>query len=205
MADFNEALESASKAILKRSLSDDERVEFLELGAALGMETVADYLYMLMIFKRNEDRLDKRFDEMGVLEKKINDTLERTISKILGEGAREIGRDMGDCIAREAKSVLGAHEEFHFFRGQTWMVCLIKLLTTLAYWFGATNTLSVDDMSPLKGLLTLPAGGVALFCGFSYSLFWVKDRWGFVTEYISYKVLLAMQGVVLLALLRQLV
>jgi hypothetical protein len=204
MADFNEALETASNTILKRNLSDDERVEFLELGAALGIETVKDYLYMLMIFKRNEDRLNTRFDEMGVLEKKIHDTLESSIERVLSDGAREIGQNMGAHIAMGAKDVLGAHEEFHFFRGQTWIVCLITLLTTLAYWFGTLNLLRVDDLNPLKTILMLPAGGVALFCGSSYTLFWVMDRWGLVKEYISYKVLLALQGLVLLALLVQL-
>ncbi|GHV30583.1 hypothetical protein FACS1894167_11660 [Synergistales bacterium] len=82
MADFNEALETASNTILKRDLSDDERVEFLELGATLGMESVKDYLYMLMIFKRNEDRLNTRFDEMGALEKRIHDTLESELPRV---------------------------------------------------------------------------------------------------------------------------
>ncbi|GHV31399.1 hypothetical protein FACS1894167_13740 [Synergistales bacterium] len=74
----------------------------------------------------------------------------------------------------------------------------------MAYWFGATNVLKVDDMSPLQLLLRLPAGGVALFCGSSYTLFWVMDRWGLVKGYISYRVVFVLQVLVLLAILMQL-
>jgi hypothetical protein len=65
MAGFENSLRTASKAILKRDLTEAERVEFLELAGAIGMNNVEDFLYMLMVFKRNEDKLNRRFDEMG--------------------------------------------------------------------------------------------------------------------------------------------
>jgi hypothetical protein len=205
MADFNEALETASKAILKRGLSEDEKVEFLELGAVLGMETVKDYLYMLMVFKRNEDRLNRRFDEMGELERKINGTLESSISKVLGDGAREIGRDMAGHIAEETKGVLAASDEFHFLRGQMWMVCLITLLMTTAYWLGTMNVFQTSGgITFIDALFMLPAGGVAFVCAFFCTVMWAFDHWRWVKKYISYKVVLALQGLVLLALLSQL-
>ncbi|GHV51333.1 hypothetical protein FACS1894216_05180 [Synergistales bacterium] len=205
MADFNEALETASNTILKRDLSDDERVEFLELGATLGMESVKDYLYMLMIFKRNEDRLNTRFDEMGALEKKIHDTLESSITKILDEGACNIGRDMGNSISKEAKKVLGANEKFHFLRGQAWMICLMTFLMTVTYCLGTANFFRPDgDFTFLKIVLSLPVGGVALVCVSAFSLMWAWDRWEWVKEYPSYKAALVLQVLVLLAILRYL-
>ena len=90
MANFENTLREASLAILRRELTENERVEFLELAGAIGMSSVEDYLYMLMIFKRNEDRISAqmvtfkkemkdRFDDMGVLEKKIDATLGKTL------------------------------------------------------------------------------------------------------------------------------
>jgi hypothetical protein len=107
MAGFENSLRAASRAILKRDLTESERVEFLELAGAIGMNNVEDYLYMLMVFKRNEDRVDStlaefrdemkaRFDEVAAMEQSIRSTLENSISRVLGVGAREIGRDMGD-------------------------------------------------------------------------------------------------------------
>jgi hypothetical protein len=74
---------------------------------------------MLMVFKRNEDRVNgtiadfkgemkSRFDAKGALERKIDATLESSISRLLGDGAREISQDMGYQIAEPAKGVLFA-------------------------------------------------------------------------------------------------
>jgi hypothetical protein len=120
---------------LKRDLTESERVEFLELAGAIGMGNVEDFLYMLMVFKRNEDKVDgtlasfrdemkARFDEMTTLEQNIRGTLESSISRVLGDGAREIGRDMGSEIAESAKDVLSSTKEFHFIRGQTFVAGL---------------------------------------------------------------------------------
>jgi hypothetical protein len=110
---------------------------------------------MLMVFKRNEDRVDvaiagfkdkmeARFDEMGALEKKIHDTLESSISRVLGDGAREIGRDMGKEIATEAKATLTTHEEFHYLSGQFAVIGFVVALSTVAYWLGSQFGLSIS-------------------------------------------------------------
>ena len=98
MSNFENTLRESSLAILRRELTESERIEFLELAGAIGMNSVEDYMYMLMIFKRNEDRISAqmdsfkkemkaRFDEMGFLEKKIDGTLEKTLENMLGKGA----------------------------------------------------------------------------------------------------------------------
>jgi hypothetical protein len=216
MAGFENSLRTASTAILKRELTESERVEFLELAGAIGMNNVEDYLYMLMVFKRNEDRvngviagfrdeMDTRFDEMGELERKINGTLESSISRVLGDGAREIGRDMAGHIAEETKGVLAESEEFHFLRGQMWMVCLITLLMTTAYWLGTMNVFQTSGgITFIDALFMLPAGGVAFLCAFFCTVMWAFDHWRWVKKYISYKVVLSLQVLVLLALLSQL-
>jgi hypothetical protein len=216
MAGFENSLRTASFAVLKRELTESERVEFLELAGAMGMGNVEDYLYMLMVFKRNEDRVNDalaafrnemgaKFEEMGALAGKIDGTLENSITRVLGDGARQIGRDMGYHIAESAKGVLGASEEFHFLRGQTWIVCLITFLMTLAYWLGTVNILKVDDMKPLETLLMLPAGGAAFACGFCYTVMWAFDHWKLVKRDIFQKVRLALQILVLVAIFLHLI
>ena len=133
MADFDEALDGAASAILKRPLTDGERMEFRDLADTLGMGSVEDYLYMLMVFKRSEDRinaglesfrdnLDKRFSEISELEKRINGTLESAIERVLGEGAMRIGEEMGHSVAEGAKEVLSSSGGYNFLRGQIWVV-----------------------------------------------------------------------------------
>lgn len=130
MAGFENALRATSLAILKRELTESERIEFLELAGAVGMGNVEDYLYMLMIFKRNEDRVNdtlvslkeelrEQFEEIGALERKIDVTLEASVLRILEDGAREIGHDMGKQIAKSASEVLSTNEEFYYMRGQS--------------------------------------------------------------------------------------
>jgi hypothetical protein len=148
VAVFENSLKTASLAVLKRDLTESERVEFLELAAAIGMSNVEDYLYMLMVFKRNEDnvrhtlagfsdKIDARFDEMGALERNIRDTLESSISRVLGDWAREIGRDMGSEIAAAAKDSLREYEQFHYLRGQFAIMGFVVAIATVAYWLGS--------------------------------------------------------------------
>jgi hypothetical protein len=98
MTNFEDTLQAASRAILRRELTDAERVEFLELAGAIGMSSVEDYLYMLMVFKRNEDRVSSqmlsfkkemkaRFDAMGILENKIDARLGKTLEEMLDKMA----------------------------------------------------------------------------------------------------------------------
>jgi hypothetical protein len=213
MADFNEALKTASLAILKRDLTGDEKAEFLELGGALGMDNVEDYLYMLMVFKRNEDRvndkltsfedtLGAKFDELAVIEKKINDTLENSIERVLGDGAARIGMNMGDHIAERAKEALGARDDYQFLRGQVCIVCAMGIFTTLAYWMGSENALRTDPfMGPLEVLFTFSAGWWAFFCCVLYTFMWAYDHWKLVKKSPLHRSILALQGLILLTLL----
>jgi hypothetical protein len=213
MAGFENSLRAASLAILKRDLTEEERVEFLELAGAIGMSNVEDYLYMLMVFKRNEDRVSgaiagfsdemaARFDEMGALERKIDDKLESSISRVLGDGAREISRNMGSEIAESAKGVLSATEEFHFLRGQTFVAGVMITLSVVAYLLGAVYGFGSEDQSDfLDVLLRLPAGMVILYCGFVYAVMWAFDHWKLLKRDTFCKVRFGLQIMVLLVLL----
>jgi len=150
MTNFENNLRAAAQAILKRELTENERVGFLELAGAIGMSSVEDYMYMLMIFKRNEDRISKqmvlfkkemkdRFDEMGVLENKIDAKLGKTLEDMLGKGAEKIGHAMERDIVHSASQVLKTNGEFHFVRGQAMIVCAIVFLVIVAYWLGSAN------------------------------------------------------------------
>jgi hypothetical protein len=213
MAEFEDSLRTASTAILKRELTENERVEFLELAGAIGMGNVKDYLYMLMVFKRNEDNVShtladfrdeikSRFDEMGALERKIDNKLEGTISRILGDGAREISQNMGSEIAESAKGVLSATEEFHFLRGQTFVAGLVIVLSAVSYLLGAVYGFGNENSGDFLGvLLRIPAGMVIMYCGFVYVVMWCFDHWKLLKRDTFCKVRFGLQILVLLALL----
>jgi hypothetical protein len=212
VAGFENSLKTAALAVLKRDLTESERVEFLELAAAIGMSNVEDYLYMLMVFKRNEDRVSgaltgfrdemtAKFDEMGALSNKIDNTLESTVFRVLGDGAREISRDMGAQVTESAKGILSSTEEFHFMRGQTYVAGLIIALSAVSYWLGAIYGFGNEDSSDFLGiLLRLPAGSVMLYCGFVYTVLWCVDYWKLLKRDIFCKVRLGLQMLVLVAL-----
>jgi hypothetical protein len=173
----------------------------------------SDYLHMLMVFKRSEDRVSgmlgsfreemaAELGEVRDLEKKIDDKLEDTISRVLGDGAREIGRDMGDQIAESARNALKGHEEFHFVRGQVAIVGLLLLFSVAAYRLGATYGFGSEGGGDfLDILLRFPAGNVVFVCGFAYTAFWCFDHWKLVREDIFCKVRFVLQILVLLMLL----
>jgi hypothetical protein len=212
MAGFENSLKTASLAVLKRDLTESERVEFLELAAAMGMSNVEDYLYMLMVFKRNEDRVNgaiagfrdemkARFDEIGALSDKIDNTLESAVSRVLGDGAREISRDMGAQIAESAKGVLSSTEEFHFMRGQIFVAGVVMTLSVVAYLLGAVYGFGNEGNPDFLGvLLRLPAGSVVLYCGFVYTVLWCLDHWKLLKRDFFRKILFGLQILVLFAL-----
>ena len=211
MAGFESALQSASLAILKRELEEDEKIEFLELAGAIGMNNVQDYLYMLMVFKRNEDRVTdtvsafqteirERFEEISALEKKIDQTLENSINRILVDGAQKIGKNLGEKIGEEAQYTLSAHKEFHFLRGQLLVVGLISFLLVVAYSMGAVYGVGNGHKSFIDAFLQLPAGHVTLVCGSAYTALWGLDYWWHIKNNTLYKVKLVMQILVLAAL-----
>jgi hypothetical protein len=205
MAGFENSLRAASQAILKRDLTESERVEFLELAGAIGMNNVEDYLYMLMVFKRNEDKVDgtlagfrdemkSRFDEMSVLEEKIHGTLESSISRVLGDGAREIGRDMGREIAAEAKDSFREYEQFHYLRGQFAIMGLVLTIATVAYWLGSQFGFKhIGGESFFAFPLKLPSGLVIFTGVFGYVYFWSVDHWRRIKQDWLYKTRFVLQ------------
>jgi len=202
MADFNESLKAASLAILNRELSEEERTEFLELGAALGMNTVEDYLYILMIFKRHSDIMERRFDEIGALKRKINDTIEHSVERILGEGAARIGADMGETIAIRSREVMSSVKEYYGIRGSIVAVSVTGILATLAYWFGLSGVYGMFEADTLfRGVLFLPAGWWMFLSFVSYTYFWCFDNWNRVKESTLYKCLLGLLGAITAILL----
>jgi hypothetical protein len=168
---------------------------------------------MLMVFKRNEDRVNgaiagfrdemaARFDEMGALEKKIHDTLESSISRVLGDGAREIGRDMGKEIAVEVKATLTTHEEFHRLRGQFAVIGFVVALSTVAYWLGSQFGFEhIGKESFFAYLLNLRSGLVVFVCTFGYAYFWSADHWKLIKRDWFCTVRFVLQILILLALL----
>jgi hypothetical protein len=213
LAGFENSLRAASQAILKRELTESERVEFLELAGAIGMGNVEDFLYMLMVFKRNEDKVDgtlagfrdemkARFDEMAALEQNIRAILESSISRVLGDGAREIGRDMGKEIAAEAKTTLTAHEEFHYLRGQFAVIGFVVALSTVAYWLGSQFGFEhIGNESFFAYLLNLRLGPVLFTCTFGYAYFWSADHWRLIKKDWFYTARFVLQILISLALL----
>ena len=116
MANFENTLQVASQAILRRKLTDAERIEFLELAGVIGMSSVEDYLYMLMILKRNEDRISAqmdsfkkeikaRLDEIGFLEKKIDTTLGKTLEDMLGKGAEKALVRLSEAVYQKSEGI----------------------------------------------------------------------------------------------------
>jgi hypothetical protein len=160
---------------------------------------------MLMVFKRNEDRVNgaiagfreemkDQFDEMGALEEKIHGTLESSISRVLGDGAREIGRNMGEEIAAEAKAMLTSHEEFHYLRGQFAIIGLIVALSTVAYWLGSQFGFEhIGNESFFSYLLNLRSGLVVFTGAFGYAYFWSVDHWKLIKGEWFYKTRFALQ------------
>jgi hypothetical protein len=146
--------------------------------------------------------MEARFDEMGVLEKKIHGTLESSISRVLGDGAREIGRDMGNRIAESAKDALKCHEEFHFERGQIVVVGMMLMLSVVAYLLGAVYGFGDRGNGDfLDVLLRFPAGNIVLVCGFAYTVMWCSDHWKLVKNDVFCKARFVLQILALLALL----
>lgn len=217
MAGFENTLSMVSQAVLNRDLTENEKIEFLRLGSALGMSNVQDFLYMLMIFKRNEDKvtealvsfqnqISERFDEMSVLENKLDAKLENSIERILGEGAREIGRDIGERIGYEARKTLTTHDKYHFTRGQIMIVGFMAILAVIAYGFGvAFGDLDNAIHDPVRILLSIPSGYPILLCAMAYSLIWSLDCWWQIESKWAYKLRFVLQILVLIALLMYLI
>jgi hypothetical protein len=138
--------------------------------------------------------MSEKFNEMGVLSEKINETFERSIKQILGEGAARIGADMGDAIADGAREALTATGEYHSLRGQIMLLCFLCVVSSLAYWMGAAGFLeSVSPGGRLEAILFLPAGWCVFFSGATYTFLWVGDHWGRIRKTALFKAFLGAQ------------
>jgi ElaB/YqjD/DUF883 family membrane-anchored ribosome-binding protein len=213
---LDEKMSSMAESVLKRSLSEDEKNEILRISDAVGMRDVQSFLHLLMVFKLHEDvtrgqfdkleslkeRLDEKFREMSELSENITKTLERSIERILGDGAREIGRDMGTHIAEGAKEALGARDDYQSLRGQICVVCMLSFVAAVAYRLGMINAVGADGgYIALDSLFLLPAGWWVFFCCSLYTFMWAYDHWKLVKKSAFHKGILAVQCLILAALI----
>ena len=208
MSSLDTKMSQIAEQVLKRPLTEDEQLEIYKISDVMGMANVQSFLYQLLVFKLHEDtmktqfgelarfesRLNEKFEAMAALESKIHETLENSVERILGEGARRIGEDMGDTIADRAEHVLTAVAEYHSIRGQTIIICFICIITSLAYWLGSGNVLKwLPAGGPLEALLFLPAGWCVFLCGVTYTFFWIGDHWKRIKRTMLCKTLLGLQ------------
>ena len=194
MAGLDEKTLLAAEQILKRPLNDDERFEIYRIADVLSMKDVQSFLHLLLVFKLHENTMKENFAKMTALENKIQDTLESSVERILGEGAARIGADMGEAIAKGAREALTSFGEYHTVRGRTILICFLCLTSALAYWLGAGNFLnSVPSGGALEALLFLPAGWSVFFCGATYTLLWAGDNWGRIKKTKLYRTFLGLQ------------
>jgi hypothetical protein len=216
MPTLDEKMSSMAELVLKRALSDEEKSEIYRISDAMGMANVQSFLHLLMVFKLHEDmmdgqfsklealkgRLDEKFNEMGVLSRNINETLERSIVRILGDGAREIGRNMGASIAEGAKETLGGRDDYQSLRGQVCVVCLLTFVSAVAYRLGEINAIGPESYSSVLGpLFQMPSGWWAFFCCSLYTVMWAYDHWELVKKSAFHKGILAVQLLILAALI----
>jgi hypothetical protein len=209
-------MKAVSERVLKRPLSDGEELELFRISEELGMSNVQSFLYLLLVFKLHEDamrgqlemipeleeRLSEKFDEMSALSGRIDETLERSIARILSDGAREIGGDLVRHVAEGAREVLGANGDYHSLRGQVLVVFCLSVISAVFYWLGATGAFRVvGDSNALSILIGLPAGWLAVVCGSAYSYMWCWDHWELVRRSLYYKLIFGSRAFLILCLL----
>jgi hypothetical protein len=191
-----------AEQILKRPLTDEEELEIFRISDAVGMRDVQSFLHLLLVFKLHEQTMKDKFDEIAELEKKIRDTLESSILKVLRDGTERIGAEVGKDIAANASGILSSFKEFHVIRGCIVAASVTGIVSTLAYWLGASGAFKMEEIGgPLENVLLLPAGWWMLFCFAAYTYFWCFEHWVKVKKSVFYKGLLALQGVIMAILL----
>ena len=201
MATLDEKTSLAAEQILKRPLNDEERFEIYRLADVLGMKDVQSFLHLLLVFKLHENIMSEKFAEMTALDKRMQDTLESSVERVLGEGAERIGADMGKAIAERSKEVMSSVTEFHVMKGFIVAATITGFVATVAYWLGFSCTLRMDEIDGLpKGVLLLPSGWWMLFSIMSYMYFWLIDNWKRVKKSVTYKWLLGLQALIALIL-----
>jgi hypothetical protein len=197
-----------AEEILKRPLSGEEELEIYRISDTVGMRDVQSFLYLLLVFKLHEDtmkrqfeqivslesRLNGKFDEMGALSARIDDTLAGSVERILGDGAARIGADMGDEIAEKTSKILTSFGEYYILRGRTILVGFLCVTFALAYRLGELGVLNAAPHgSTLEAFLFLPAGWSVFFCGATFTFLWAGDHWRTIKKRALYKTLFGVQ------------
>jgi hypothetical protein len=215
MPSLDEKMSQVAELVLKRSLTEDEQLEMYKISDALGMNNVQSFLHQLLVFKLYEDvlrkqfeqlftvedRLNERLDGIATLETQINTTLEMSVERILGEGAARIGRDMGDEIASNAKSILSTVGDYYRFRAAVLLASFVSTLCVFSYCLGSGSVLdAIPKGGILHALLFMPAGWCFFLCGVTYTFFWVGDNWVAIKRKKRYKAIWGGQVIVWLIL-----
>jgi hypothetical protein len=201
MNNLDEKLSALADRVLKRPLADEERLEIFQIADAVGMRDVQSFLHLLLVFKLHEDTMSKRFQAMADLGRQIHESLESSVDRILEDGSRRIGAEMGEEIANRAEDVLTAVGDYRSVRAQLMTACALCVTAALAYWLGTGNVLTTArGIGPVGTLLSLPAGWCVFFCASVWSFLWAGDHWKKVRRSWAYKALFAGQIAALIAL-----
>jgi hypothetical protein len=201
MPNLDEKISVMAEQVLKRSLSDDEKNEIFRIADAVGMKDVQSFLHLILVFKLHEQTMREQFTEIAALEKKIHDTLESSVEKLLRDGTYKIGAELGDTVTSRAEGILASVKEYASIRGQTLVVCFFWLSSAFAYSLGAGNLLRhIPTDGILESVMFLPAGWAVFFCGSFYTLLWSCDHWKTIRKKTLYKTILGAQVFFLLLL-----
>jgi len=202
MAKLDGKMAALAAQVLKRPLSDEEELEIFRISDAVGMKDIQSFLHLLLVFKLHEETMKGKFEEIAALENKIRETLESSIWKILHDGTERIGAEVGKDIAANAGGILSSFKEFYVIRGYIAAASVTGIVSAFAYWLGVSGVFKMEGIDgPLGNVLLLPAGWWMFFCFAAYAYFWCFDHWKQVKKSALYKCLLALQTLIMAALL----
>ena len=194
-------ISAIAEQILQRPLSDEEELEIFRISDAVGMKDIQSLLHLLLVFKLHEETMKGKFEEIAALEKKIRETLESSVEKLLRDGTYKIGAELGDTVVSHAENVLASVKEYASLRGQTVIVCFFWVASAFAYSLGNGYALRhIPSGGILETLLFLPAGWGIFFCGSFYTLLWACDNWKTIKKKALYKTIFGVQIFFLLLL-----
>jgi hypothetical protein len=202
MPNLDGKISAIAEQIQKHPLSDEEELEIFRTSDAVGMKDVQSFLHLILVFKLHEQTMKDKFDEIAELEKKIHETLESSIRKVLRDGTERIGTELGDTVVSSAEGILASVREYSSLRGQTLVVCFFWVVSAFAYRLGAGNVLQhVPSGGMLETLPFLPAGWGIFFCGSFYTLLWACDHWKEIKQKAVFKTILGARIFFLLLLI----
>jgi hypothetical protein len=187
-----------AQKVLRRPLSEEERLEIFQISDALGMNNVQSFLYLILVFKLHEDTMKMKTDKIEAISERINENLRRTV-ELRKDGAEDDTTGEGQGGRNE---IQGGYKEFFTVRAYILISCYVGLLVTLSYWLGSRDVLRMSESAgPLDTLLHLPAGWCFIAGGMLYAFTWSFDNWKRVKRYRKFKAMLGLQVFVVVALL----